>query len=338
MADAVCYPYPWQEALWEQLERQAQAQRLPHAVLLAGPAGVGKLAFAQAFLQRILCLSPRLGFACGHCKSCQLLAAGNHPDLHVVAAKEEGKAIGIDPVRELCAHLSQTSQQGGWKAALIAPAEDMTVQAANALLKSLEEPAGNTLIVLVSHEPHRLLPTIRSRCRQLRFAVPPAAQTAPWLRDATGRQDVESLLADAGGRPLLALELCSGEYLEQRSAFNAILDQLARGELAPFNAAEQLASAGLHNLVHSIDWFQTRVVNVVTKLQSDPGYGNAATAELMALHRFYERLLRARSLLVSAANPDKRLLWEQLLLEWARLGSRAGAAILVTTKSPVLSS
>lgn len=337
MTAAVRYPYPWQQAHWEQLDQQARAQRLPHALLLTGPAGIGKLAFAHAFVQRTLCLSPMNGAACGSCKSCLLLAAGTHPDLHVVAAKEEGKAIGIDPVRELCAHLAQTAQQGGWKAALIAPAEGMTVQAANALLKSLEEPAAHTLMVLVSHEPHRLLPTIRSRCRQLRFTVPPLNQAEPWLREASGRPDVNSLLIDAGGRPLLALELCTGEYLEQRSVFTAILDQLARAELAPLNAAEQLAAAGLHSLAHSLDWFQGHVAEVVTQMQRQSGAGGAIAAELMALHRFYERLLRAKKLFLSSANPDKRLLWEQLLLEWASFSSRLDASVLVRTKTTVLS-
>ncbi len=332
---AVRYPYPWQESQWASLDRQVEAGRLPHAVLLAGPAGIGKQAFARALMQRVLCLSPRLGYGCGRCKSCQLLAAGTHPDLHVVTGKEAGKAIGIDPVRELCAQLSQTAQQGGWKAALIVPAEDMTVQAANALLKSLEEPAGRTLMVLVSHEPHRLLPTIRSRCRLQRLAVPPPDQSVEWLRGASGRDDVDGLLADAGGRPLLALELCEGDYLEQRAGFHEVLDRIALGELAPFNATEQLVASGLHNSTHAVDWFQLRVTRAVTTLQT--GQAEADAAVVMALHRFYERLLKARGLLASPANPDRRLLWEQLLLEWARLAARADSTVLVATKSAVLS-
>lgn len=339
MADLLLRPYPWQSEAWQQLAQQAQGQRLPHAILLAGPAGIGKVAFATAFMQRILCLTPSASMACGECKSCQLLAAGNHPDFHAVAAKEDGKAIGIDQVRELCSQLGQTSQQGGWKTALITPAEAMTVQSANALLKNLEEPPGKTLMVLVSHEPHRLLPTIRSRCQQWRFGVPPVDQTEDWLRQATGAADVAGLLRDAGSRPLLALSLSSGEYREQRTAFGAILEGLARGELAPFNAAEQLVAAGLHSQPAPLDWFQSRVAGMVAALQTASGEPDDAVnpAVLIGLHRFYERLLRARNLFVSAANPDKRLLWEQLLLEWTTLAPRLGDAALVTEKSPVLS-
>lgn len=339
MADPLLRPYPWQSEAWQQLAQQAEEQRLPHAILLAGPAGIGKTAFAMAFMQRILCLAPSAGTACGACKSCQLLAAGTHPDFHTVTGKEDGKAIGIDQVRELCALLGQTSQQGGWKTALISPAEAMTVQSANALLKNLEEPPGRTLIVLVSHEPHRLLPTIRSRCQQLRFGVPPVEQTEDWLRQASGAADVAALLRDAGGRPLLALSLNSGDYREQRAAFEGVLEGLARGELAPFNAAEQLVAAGLHSQAAPLDWFQSRVAGMVTALQTAFGESDEAlnVSVLIGLHRFYERLLRARNLFASAANPDKRLLWEQLLLEWATLAPRLGGAALVAAKSPVLS-
>lgn len=339
MADQLLRPYSWQSEYWQQLDRQAQAGRLPHALLLTGPAGIGKMTFATAFLQRLLCLAPRSGEACGECKSCQLLAAGNHPDFYVVAAKEEGRAIGIDLIRELCSHLGQTAQQGGWKVALIAPAEDMTAQSANALLKNLEEPAGKTVMLLVSHEPHRLLPTVRSRCQQLRFGIPPLERSESWLREATGLVDVSDLMRDAGGRPLLALSLGSGDYLQQRAAFGAILDGLGLGELAPFSAVERLVAADLHSHVDTLDWFQSRVAGMVTTLQTAPeGQGEVLEPSLlMGLHRFYERLLRARSLFVSAANPDKRLLWEQLLLEWTTLAPRLGEAARLMASSPVLS-
>lgn len=339
MTDPLIRPYPWQSAAWQQLAQQAQQQRLPHALLLSGPTSIGKTVFARAFMERILCLTPHHGMACGDCKSCYLLAAGNHPDCHTVTAKEEGKAIGIDQVRELCGHLGQTSQQGGWKTALITPAEDMTVQSANALLKNLEEPSSKTLILLVSHEPHRLLPTIRSRCQQMRFPVPPANQVADWLQKKSGVADVSDLLRDAGGRPLLALTFGSGDYLEQRATFNAVLDGLTRGELAPFSAVEQMVSARLHSDAVTLDWFQSRVAGMVTALQTASVSQSEATprSALIALHRFYERLLRASSLFVSSANPDKRLLWEQLLLEWSTLASRLSGAALVTEKSPMLS-
>lgn len=142
--------YPWQQALWSQLGGRAQHA---HAYLLYGPAGIGKRALAEHWAAQLLCQRPAAAGACGECKACQLLAAGTHPDYFVLEPEEAEKPIRVDQVRDLVGFVVQTAQLGGRKVVLLEPAEAMNVNAANALLKSLEEPSGDTVLLLISHQP-----------------------------------------------------------------------------------------------------------------------------------------------------------------------------------------
>ena len=247
-------PYPWQGAQWDNLIEQHKAGRLPHAIMLNGPIHVGKSQFSRALAQRVICGEPIGGYACGRCKACKLIAANSHPDLKLVMPEEEGKAIKIDQVRALCEFIAKTSQQGGWKVVIIEPAEAMNINSANALLKSLEEPSPNTLIILVCHQLSAISATIRSRCRMLSFAIPPANQSLDWLRQVvTGEQDPKWLLEQAGGRPLQALKLVESDTLEQQAAFDQLLQQLTEQRVSAVVAAEKcyrqapLAIVGLAN-------------------------------------------------------------------------------------------
>ena len=234
---------PWLRGIWAQLAPALAAGRLPHALLLAGPEGLGKMAFAQALGEALLCESPRPDHhACGHCRACRLLAAGSHPDLHVVAPAEEGKAIRVDAIRELIGFAALTPQFGGRRVLRLAPAELLNVNAANALLKTLEEPAPGSHLILVSSRPARLLPTVRSRCQTIRFAPPPVAEARAWLAPRCGEADAALLLALAAGSPLRALAL-AGALERRRELFRAFLD-LAAGKLDAVRAAERFLAGG----------------------------------------------------------------------------------------------
>lgn len=164
--------YPWQQAQWQSVLQQLQADRLPHALLLAGPSGLGKRSFANALAAHALCVKHT---ACGQCRSCLLLNASNHPDLLELQPEAEGKAIKIEQVRELVTELGQTAQQGSYQVVVIEPAEAMNKAGANALLKTLEEPPGPVIFLLISHQPATIPATIRSRCQRLNFMVPDRA-------------------------------------------------------------------------------------------------------------------------------------------------------------------
>jgi DNA polymerase-3 subunit delta' len=243
---------PWTGTALARLPAEAQA--LPAAMLLGGQAGLGKRATALFLARALLCETRREGLAaCGACASCKLMEAGTHPDLRLVelasqdeAATEEGeeggpakkasKQIPVARVRELGDFVTTSAHRGGAKAVVIVPAEALHPAAANAVLKILEEPPGRTHFLLVSHQPDRLLATIRSRCFLVPFAVPDVAAGLAWLK-ARGVEGAELALAQGGYAPLAALEFANAQaYWAQRKAF---LETLARPGFSPVMATER---------------------------------------------------------------------------------------------------
>lgn len=234
--------HPWNAPILDSLRRRLDA--LPHALLVHGPQGVGKLALAERAAQLVLCESADVARRpCDACEGCRWFAAGSHPDLRRIepealaaapeAATEEGgeparkgkpsQDIKVSQVRELAEFLNVGSHRGRRRVALVHPAEEMNANAANALLKGLEEPPGGAMFILVSHRSARLLPTIRSRC--VSFAVPlPGAQAAlAWLR-GEGVKDAERWLAYAGGAPLKARD-----YAGKAEAIDRLMATLGDG-------------------------------------------------------------------------------------------------------------
>lgn len=232
---AVEGPLPeWCAEPWRLLAARAAQGALPHALLLAGPAGLGKRAVAEAFVRACLCEAPRDGRACGTCRACRLLAAGTHPDRMRVTLEENPRThvlrreILVDQIRALSARLALASQLGGWQVALIDPADAMNAAAQNALLKTLEEPGPSSLIVLIADQPWRLVATIRSRCQRVDFALPAADVARRWL-DAQGVENAPALLAAAGGNPGLARALAADGGMARRQAVARDLLALAAG-------------------------------------------------------------------------------------------------------------
>ncbi len=225
--------HPWNRALFQQLT--ADRERMPHALLLHGPAGVGKRDLGLALAQWSVCEAPVPEGACGLCDACNWFVQGNHPDYRYLEPKEEevdeagkvkkkaSKEIKVDQVREISEFLCLSAHRGGWRSALIYPAELMNQAAANALLKTLEEPPPRVLLILVSHQPGRLLPTVRSRCRKVAVGLPATSVAMDWLREAGVAQPLD-LLAEAGGAPLAAIGFAESERGERREMF---LDRLA---------------------------------------------------------------------------------------------------------------
>ncbi len=213
---------PWHEAQWATACGQLQQQRLPHGLLLHGQAGLGKARFAWRLARRLLCQGT-LGAtaeACGQCPSCKLAQAGNNPDIYELMVEEDKKSIGIDAVRDLVYWQSVKSHLGGCKVALIREAHKMTVNAANALLKTLEEPAAGTYLLLLTPHVGWLLPTVRSRCQRIFFQPPEREFAQRYLQDKLGQAPQATLaLALAGGAPLTAMEYMESGYLTERKDF-----------------------------------------------------------------------------------------------------------------------
>ncbi|CAG1004130.1 DNA polymerase III subunit delta' [Myxococcaceae bacterium] len=232
---SLAVPYPWQARF--AAEWLARRESWPHALLLHGPAGFGKRALAGFLVQGCLCEAPQAdAVPCGICPSCHWLREGLHPDLRwiePVVAEDEGETkvrpeiIRIEQIRELADFVMLSAHRRGRKAVVIAPAEAMNTAAANALLKTLEEPPPGTLLLLVSDRPGRLPATVLSRCTKLAAPRPDAEASLAWLRHE-GCSAADALLAQAGGAPLRARELGDATYQAERSAFLAQLAAPAR--------------------------------------------------------------------------------------------------------------
>lgn len=212
--------YPWQQQQAQQW--LSQRQRFAHAWLIHGLAGIGKVQFAKAGAAALLCEQPQQHLACGHCASCQWVLSGNHPDLRFLRpdaitavehpeslsaarAKTASKEIRVDQLRELNDWFNTATHRGGYRVAVLYPAERLNSISANALLKVLEEPPEHTVLLLVADQYERLLPTIISRCRRLPLATPSAQQSLAWLAEHMDGEP-QAWLAAVGGAPVAAYE------------------------------------------------------------------------------------------------------------------------------------
>lgn len=234
---------PWHADHWARLQSRRDRDAMPHALLLCGPAGLGKRAFAQRLVASLLCRQPRGGEACGQCRGCQLLAAGSHPDFVPLTfgVRKDGTPrteIVVDQIRELSARLAMASQFGGWQIVRIDPADAMNANAANALLKTLEEPPVRTLLILLADTPWQLPQTIRSRCQRIEFQLPPAADALAWLQ-AQGVRDPDEALAAAGGNPGLARDWAGHGALDRRQEVRKDLAALAEGRIEPMEVVRR---------------------------------------------------------------------------------------------------
>lgn len=306
---SVAMHYPWQQEQWQQLSLQIEQERLPHGLLLSGAKYIGKYQFALSLAQRLLCHAPVGGYSCGQCKSCHLVISSSHPDHFKIEPEEEGKAIRIDLIRQLGEFVAKTSQQGGWKVAIIYPAESMNINASNALLKSLEEPGPNTLLILVCHEPSRLSATIRSRCRMIAFPTPSISSVRPWLSQVAGQnEDLDQLLHYSNGCPLLALQLLETDLLERRRKFDGLMDDLVDHRVSALTVAETIQE---NDSPMMVDWLYSHLAVIVKS--------GAKGVSKRLVFRYMDTLVQAKRQMQSTANPNLQLLWEELLLNWQQL-------------------
>lgn len=251
---------PWHNKVWERLVDLRT--RLPHALLFHGRDGIGKLHLAQVLAQSLLCEQrTEKELACGTCAACAWFASGNHPDFRLIQPEalapvaeeaeagegaEEGKKkpskqIKIEQIRALADFLNVGAHRSGHRVVLIHPAESMNPGAANALLKSLEEPSPGVVFVLVSHQPSKLLPTVRSRCQAFALALPAPELSLGWLKEQ-GSKATPALLAFAGNAPFEAAAL-TDEEAETRSRLFDLLCQPASTALSLADFCQRLQPA-----------------------------------------------------------------------------------------------
>ena len=258
--------YPWNNTLWQRFCRQQQQQRLPHALLLTGIAGLGKQQFANAIVATMLCTSLKDdGSPCSQCHSCQLLHAGNHPDHIKITAEDTGKQIKVDQIRDLKDKQQLTTSVANWKTIVISPADSMNVSASNSLLKLLEEPQHNTLLILISNKPERLPITIRSRCQNYHFVSPPQKEGLAWLTEQAENynDEIEKILQLAYGAPIKALEMLENNVSEQYYQLERDFEALLAGQANPITLALSWKELDLSQVLH---YFQHLLKKRLTQL------------------------------------------------------------------------
>jgi DNA polymerase-3 subunit delta' len=325
---------PWQQRQFHDFIQLAATGRLGHAWLVSGVPGIGKLQFATYFARALLCEKPNGIDPCGGCTACHLFSKGTHPDWFLLQPPK--RLIVVDQIREAIDFASNTSQRGGYKILCLDPAEAMNLNAANALLKLLEEPPARTLLLLLSQQPGLLLATLRSRCQQLKLPLPSQQQALTWLaaRGCTG--DAERLLQKAGGAPLRALAMSeTGLLAEHESVVQGVLDVLA-GTCSPIQAARKCEKINIVSIMDAmlqvtgelLMHLQAETVLTDTQLQpiADLAAAGSKGHGAVLLHALHASFEQGRKTLLSSNNPNALLVLEQVYGEWGTLRLRANRA------------
>lgn len=328
--------YPWQALQWQKLTEVFSSGRLPHAIMLSGTSGTGKTRFADSLANLVLCEQPFNGgieqkgpSPCGDCKNCKLVEAEAHPDIRYFSPEEKSTVVKVDQIRLLNEYISKSSQQGGYKVAIIYPAEAMNHNAANALLKSLEEPSQKSLIILVVDQPGRMLATIRSRCQVIDFPMPSYRHSLEWLQLALPESTLhEDLLELAAGSPIKAYQMAESEAVAQKQSMIADLAKVLKREVTVVSVAGKWQKYELQIvLAWNVTWVQQLIRYAMTKdtqlikddtllkvIQYLAGKHPAA--------RFYELLDKVQiacDLVARKTNPNNQILIENLLVGWCEL-------------------
>jgi len=271
--------YPWQQQQFQTLQNAVAEGRLPHALLLSGKKGLGKLEFAKSFAHLLLCQEPQGHKPCGKCHSCQLFKAGTHPDLNLIAP-EEGTVIKVDQVREMVEKNSLTPHVSSSKVYLFVDADTMNIAASNSLLKTLEEPSPNSLIILITSRPDLLSATIRSRCQQLKFNLPSQQQAIEWLSTQSTRADAKTLLNLAQGSPLTAVNIDSEDQIALNDSVFADFGRVIFGKSDPVKVASEWQK---HDLKLIFNWLTIWVIDVIRLKYNDSEPMINSTDKLKAL-------------------------------------------------------
>lgn len=315
--------FSWQQKQWQQVWRAKQENRLPHALLFAGIAGTGKAKFADHLSRVLLCRKVSAeGECCNECHDCRLIEGNTHPNVLWVAPEKEGQAIKVDQIRTISEFINQTSLQGEYRVVVINHADYMNANAANALLKTLEEPSSGAMLVLVCDQASQLPATILSRCQRISFSAPDKEQALLWLKEnlSDASVDYQLLLSLANGAPLGAAKFMEEDVLSTRSTLFAALSAVQHD---PIKVAAGLKDVEpLHILDFALSWMTDLIklqfgeVNIVNTDYAEQLNVVSQKSDVKCNVKFMEYLSSLRSDICRGINFNKQLMVEAMLMKW----------------------
>ncbi len=316
----------WHIPQWNLIWEAVQKNRLPHALLLLGADDLEKKHFAEAVAATLLCVTPKQASPCGACHACHLVKAQSHPDLLWVEPLETGQVIKVDQIRELVLTVSETSMQGGLKIVILNPAHAMNIAAANALLKTLEEPSPNTLLILISDQRLRLPATIASRCQKIMFHKPPREIAHAWLQTQHVQQ-AELLLELANGFPLTARAFQTDNIMSLRQELYQGLHAMKSGHLDPLSFAATCQAFDVVSLLKLLQiWMRDLLRFNLTHgkaglINSDYYAIFAEISSAISLKnsvKYADLVQNIYIKILHKLNLNKQLLFEELWITWTR--------------------
>lgn len=307
---------PWHGPQWRRIERSIRSGRMPHALLLRGASGNGKAMFASRLAAVLLCGSNAP--PCGTCESCRLCTAGSHPDRTDVGLEPDRREIVVEQIRDLVHSVGLTARFGRYKVVIVDPAHLMNRHAANTILKTLEEPPGATVFVLVSSNHARLLPTIRSRCQIIDFPVADSGIALEWLHGKVPEAD--TALAQAHGAPIRAVEMSRGGLIAVRSGLERDLDDLLAGS-DPVAVAARWKDLGRAVVTQWLTEILAERLRGSVLGGLGPGRGGVESRHFPRLLSMLDRCLEVRGGVLARSNANEQLALERLALGIALVGA-----------------
>ena len=330
-------PWPWHQEAYQQLAHRLEQQQFPHALMLLGPAGVGKRQLVVALASLLLCEAPvasgQGAVACGDCKQCRLLSGEGHPDARRLMPTDQSRYIRIHQVRALGGFVMESPQVARRKVAVLERADQLNLNAANALLKTLEEPPADTFLLVLQREGQPVLPTIRSRCQILRVEAPPTEQARSWLAEKCSAEGaaLDQALRWAGGAPIEALRLIEQDRPGQRAECLKALQQALKSEITAADAVKPFMAMPL---TEALDLLQGWALDLARASVAPDSVADDDAAPMLRflagrrhpseLQAVNEAVMEVRRGLDYNVNPELALMG--LLEQWRRLMRRPGVA------------
>lgn len=307
--------YPWLSEAWQGWQRQLAAQTFSNATLINAPEGMGAEQLVETFSHALMCTTNH-SEPCGFCHGCDLIQSATHPDLHWIRPEKQGKAITVEQVRAVNRLAQESSQLSGFRLIIITPAEAMNESAANALLKTLEEPAEKCIFVLLTHQINQLLPTIISRCQQLTIPEAPPSLVVDWLAHECQEKVPSFAVHLNGNAPLLTRQFIVDGQLKEYQKLEQLFIASLQGDIHASLACAKLISSDALPRLRWLWYVLTDAQKVVFKLEREyftPGSDTVAqTVSLLLLQQQTESLVN----LINQLQQFSGLNSELLITDW----------------------